>query len=165
MLRCRCFIVILFAAVLFGCLIGSARAQQKALIRAGEGIGPIHMFQTGDEVVRKVGKPKAVSEGADHVSWAYYAPYKNSATRIDIVFDKVPNSAAKVKYVAISGAKGIFATPEGVTLGMTAEEVRAKLGEPLRRTKTMLVYPGSPGKMFLQLSNGRVDRISCTVNE
>ena len=157
--------LLLCAVVLAGCLCCPVLAQNKAMIRAGEGIGPIHVYQTKEEVVKKVGRPNEVHDYPMQLVWIYYAPYYNDSTKIQIIFEKAANQPPRVSSVTISGAKGIFTTPEGVTLGMSAAEATARLGEKKHVQSAELQYKGNPGLMVLSIRKGRVDKIQCHVND
>ncbi|MDO5295759.1 MAG: hypothetical protein Q4F00_03815 [bacterium] len=156
------FNLLLLAALLIGVLSSPAGAQPKASIRAGEGIGPIRMYQNSAEVVKKVGQPHEVREFASFVCWTYYAPYNGDNTKILIHFTKLPNRELTVYSVAISGSKGIFATPEGVTLGMSVKEAMNRLGDKRQPVQSgTLQYQGSPGIMALDIKNSHVHKITC----
>ncbi len=157
--------LLLCATVLAWCLCCPVLAQNKAMIRAGEGIGPIHVYQTKEEVVNKVGRPNDVHDYPHQLVWIYDAPYYNDSTTIQIIFEKVANQPPRVLSVTISGAKGIFTTPEGVTLGMSVEEATARLGEKKSVQSATLQYRGDPGLMVLYIRKGRVERIQCHVTD
>lgn len=116
----------LFALVLFsllaGCATSSSYSSQTTpifdkLIVPGERIGPISLGMPQADVLKILGTPPESTIHTDGHSRYYYADLTVFITR-DSRVDGIQTALPE------------YATAEGIRVGMTEPEVRAKLGKP-----------------------------------
>ncbi len=99
------------------------------VIKPGEGVGPIRLGMSREEVKAAVGEPKTTELAWDYPSDAFSVAFSSDGTVISVfagIGSPSPDSDSVPEYAFRFKAR----TPEGVGIGSTLEEVLAGLGTP-----------------------------------
>ncbi len=131
----------------------NASGWSSMSVRAGDGVGPIRLKQTCDEVIRAAGKPSEIKDagkpnckyvyriGTSEISVYFIRYSSDDPMRVSLIFVKDRRDSSKG---AATEVPGNFATPEGVTLGTPVDKATAKLGK---------------GYTYSKLPNGSIYRL------
>ena len=131
----------------------NASAWSSMAVRAGDGVGPIRLMQTREEVIKAAGKPSEIkNEGKSNCNYiyrigksevsVYFIRYSlDGPLRVSLIFVRDRRDASNDSVTEIPGS---FTTPEGVTLGTPVDKATAKLGK---------------GYTYSKLPNGSIYRI------
>lgn len=116
----------------------NASGWSSMSVRAGDGVGPIRLKQTCDEVIRAAGKPSEIKDagkpnckyvyriGTSEISVYFIRYSSDDPMRVSLIFVKDRRDSSKGAATEVPGS---FATPEGVTLGTPVDKAVAKLGK------------------------------------
>jgi hypothetical protein len=126
-----CFIALL---ALVGFLNGQALVVHDArtaswVIKPGEGVGPIRLGMSREEVKAAVGKPKTTGLAWDYPSDAFSVAFSSGGTVVSVfagIGSPPPDSESVPEYAFRFKGR----TPTGIGIGSTLEEVLADLGTP-----------------------------------
>ncbi len=116
----------------------NASAWSSMTVRAGEGVGPIRLKQTCDELIRAAGKPTEIKDagkpsckyvyriGTSEISVYFIRHTSKDPMRVSLIFVKDRRDSSNGPAGEVPGN---FTTPEGVTLGTPVDKATAKLGK------------------------------------
>lgn len=149
------------AAAVFFCIAGTADAR----IDAGRmALGGITVSSTEDYVKQTYGPPSAVSRSFNQVQDQYVKEYNYG----DSFFVAVLEEDGTVLWLMSRERHNNIATPDGITVGSTLDDVLHAYGEPDFRQidgeSDYLWYfaeEGAGGRLVIEVSFGRVVGITC----
>lgn len=118
----------------------NASAWSNMTVRAGDGVGPIRLKQTREELIRAAGKPSEIKDdgkpnckyvyriGTSEVSVYFIRSSSKEPLRVSLIFVKDRRNSSQASKSAAE-VPGGFTTPEGVMFGTPVDKAVAKLGK------------------------------------
>jgi hypothetical protein len=133
------------AALLAAFFAAAASAQTDQLIVRNERIGAVNLGDTAAEVIAALGQPTETGFWRGEEGYLHYCngACGNNNTRLSVW-----TWGSRKEVFRIFVRSGGYATPEGVTIGMSEMDARIRLGSPSQRiwhesySQWHLFYPG-----------------------
>jgi hypothetical protein len=140
--------IVCTVAVSLGAFFGpaaSGQTQADGLIIRNERVGPVRLGMTAGEVIVVLGQPRQSGFLTDQHGYLNYCDGECSWPRRRlVVLTWGPRN--EVFGITVQPEAREYATPEGVTIGMSEMDVRIRLGNPSQR-----IWDESAGSGFWRL--------------
>ena len=153
---------ILCAAIALLCAFGLVACKDKAA-ETGSGVAfyveyngtKIELGAKADKIIESLGEPQSVREIGDCGGLGAQVKYSYPSFYVYVL-----ESDAKGNIIdQITFRDDVVTTPEGVYIGMSAEQAKQKLGEPSAQSDTALEYQKDSFLLRLVIKGGAVEQI------
>lgn len=153
---------ILCVAIALLCALGLVACKDKAA-ETGSGVAfyveyngtKIELGAKADKIIESLGEPQSVREIGDCGGLGAQVKYSYPSFYVYVL-----ESDAKGNIIdQITFRDDVVTTPEGVYIGMSAEQAKQKLGEPSAQSDTALEYQKDSFLLRLVIKGGAVEQI------
>lgn len=153
---------ILCAAIALLCALGLVACKDKAA-ETGSGVAfyveyngtKIELGAKADKIIESLGEPQSVREIGDCGGLGAQVKYSYPSFYVYVL-----ESDAKGNIIdQITFRDDVVTTPEGVYIGMSAEQAKQKLGDPSAQSDTALEYQKDSFLLRLVIKGGAVEQI------